>query len=261
MVIVRFLGWMISLPLFWLGQILRRFKSPVCLPLFRAAWHLSCDDQIGVAALRTIRELESPESARVHAANWLQSHPQPGVACFAGMLALEAGDLDAAARLRDLCVEQGGDYDGFVDWLDLQLVLQLNDPQAIEEKDRQLETRRDLSALVSKTLHEQLLIRAMSDRNWDEIKRRADFLDSIEGGPLTATAHWVLSRHDGQAKTLERFLEKTRATPGQALFFQGFGHIMLGEFELARQSLDKLRGSDARLADSLTTLLTQAGAG
>jgi hypothetical protein len=257
---LAFIRWLISLPLFWMGQLLGTIKSPMCLPLLKAAWRLSRDDQMGVATLRMVRLLESPESARVQAALWLEPHPRPGVACFAGMLALESGDLDNAARLRDLCRALGGDSDGFIDWLDLQLLLQLNDQPAIEDLYRRLEARRDLSALVSKTLLDHLLIRAMFSKNWDDVKRRADFLWNIESSPLPATALWVLSRRDGNAETLDRFLRKTRATPGQALYFEGMGHLILDEFELARHALDRLRGTDAAMADSLAAIIAQAGA-
>ena len=104
--------------------------------------------------------MESVETARLQAAAWLATHPRPGVACFAGMMALEAGDWDNAIRLRNLCCERGGDREGFIDWLDLQLVIHGNDKQAIEDLYRRLEMRY-LTPLVAKTVLDYFLIQAM----------------------------------------------------------------------------------------------------
>jgi hypothetical protein len=260
MFLFHLITWVSALPLYWLGQLLGAAKSPACLPPLKAAWWIGRDDRMGLAALRKIHQLESPESARLQADSWLAAEPRPGMACFAGLLALAAGDWDNAVRLRDLCRERGGDGEGFIDWLDLQLVNRFNDRQAIEDLYRRLETRKDLTPLVAKTVLDYFLIQAMFAKNWEEAERRAKHLWSIEDNPMAATTLWALNRRRGKAEPLDGYLKNARTTPGQALYCQVLGHFILDELDLARRALDQLRGADAALADSLTKIFAQMGA-
>src|SRR5512145_770969 len=131
------------------------------MPFLKAAWRLGRDDGMGLTALRKIHQLESAESARLQAAAWLTSNPRPGMACFAGMLALEAGDLENATRMRDLCQELGGDREGLSDWLDLQIVLRSNDGKAMEDLYQRLQSRTDLTPVVKKNVLDHFLMQAM----------------------------------------------------------------------------------------------------
>ena len=104
------------------------------------------------------------------------------------------------------------------------------------------------------------LIQALQRKDWDDVERRAKHLWSIEDAPLTATALWALDRHRGKAEDIQKYLKNIKLNPAQVLFFQSLGLFIVGDLELARQSLDVLCQEDALLADSLQNMLVQMGA-
>jgi hypothetical protein len=260
MFLIRAATLLTSLPFFWIGQLLGLFKLPGCMPLLKAAWWISRNDRMGLLALRRIHQRESVASARRQAAEWLASDPRPGMACFAGLLALEAGDWDAAARLRDLCRELGGDSEGLIDWLDLRLMGLSNDDGATEETYRRLAARRDLSPLVSKVVLNYYLFLALVTKKWDEVERRAKHLWSIEESPMAATALWALNRHRGKPDNFHNYIKNLRLDPVQVYYHQGLGYSALEDWEQALQMVAALREGDAQLAASLQNTLILMGA-
>jgi hypothetical protein len=260
MLIFRLITLPLALPPFWIGQLLGAFHAPACIPFLKTAWWISRNDQIGLTALRHIQHFASPEDAASLATRWLASNPRPGMACFAGLAALDAGDLEKAARMRDLCRKLGGDREGFIDWLDLHLAGQVNDSQTLAELYKWMDRRTDLTPAVTKKVLDYYLVQALQRKDWDEVERRAKHLTSIEDAPLTATAFWVLDRQRGKTDDIQKYLKNVKLNPAQVLFFQSLGLFMSGDLDLARQSYDVLCQEDALLADSLQNMLVQMGA-
>ena len=251
MAILRLLRMFVALPFFWLGQLLGMLKSPSCMPFLKAAWSIGRNENMGLVALVKIQQLESIQSARTQAAAWLASDPCPGIAAFAGLLALDAGDLEDAARCRDLCLGLGGDRKGLIEWLELMLANKNNNDQASADLHQRLALRTDLSPLVSKYLLEISVIEALFGKNWIDAEIPAKRLWSIEDNPWAATAFWVLDRQNGKSEDFQNYIKKIKLTPGQVIFFQTAAWSVIGEMEQARQSFDLLRQTDAALADLL----------
>ena len=255
MFILRSLRVLVALPFFWLGQMLGMLKSAVCVPFLKAAWWIGRNENMGIVAIVKIQQIESIQSARTQAAVWLASDPCPGMAAFAGLLALDAGDLEEAARCRDLCLELGGDRQGLIEWLELNIAVKKNDDQAAEDLLQRLQMRTDLSPPVSKSLLERSLIRALFGRNWIEAEKYAKRLWSIEDNPWAATAIWTLNRQNGKSEDFQNYFKRIKLTPGQAIFFQTVAMFITGQHDQARHSFDSLRQTDAALADSLQVIV------
>jgi hypothetical protein len=255
MFILRSLRILVALPFFWLGQMLGMLKSAVCVPLLKAAWWIGRNENMGIVALVKIQKLESIQSARSQAAVWLASDPCPGMAAFAGLLALDAGDFEDAARCRDLCLELGGDRQGLIEWLELILAGKNNDDQAATDLHQRLAMRTDLSPIVSKYLLEISVIKALFGKNWIEAESPAKRLWSIEDNPWAATAIWALNRQNGKSEDFQNYFKRIKLTPGQAIFFQTAALFITGQLEQARHSFDSLRQTDAALADSLQVIV------
>jgi hypothetical protein len=251
MFILRWLRMLLALPLFWLGQLLGMLKLPLCLPFLKAAWSIGRIENMGIVALVKIQQMESIQAARNQAAAWLASDPCPEIAAFAGLLAVDAGDLTDAARCRDLCLELGPDRQGLTEWLELTIAAKNNDDQAAEDLYQRLATRTDLSPLVSKYLMEIFLVKALLGRNWIEAEARAKRLWSIEDNPWAATAIWAINWKYGKAEEFQKFIQKIKLNPGQVLFFQTAALCACGDMEQARCSFDSLKQTDANLAELL----------
>ena len=229
MFILYLLRMLVALPVFWLGQLLGMLKSASCLPFLKAAWWIGRNENMGLVALVKIQQLESAQSARIQAAAWLASDPCPGMAAFAGLLALDAGDLDDAGRCRDLCLELGGDRQGLIEWLELILADKNNNGQAAADLHQRLAMRTDLSPLVSKSLLEISVIKALFGKNWIDAESPAKRLWSIEDNPWAATAFWALNRQNGKSEDFQNYLKKIKLTPGQVIFFQTAALFISGE--------------------------------
>lgn len=260
MFMLRSLKFLAAIPFFWMGQVLGALSLPGCVPLLKTAWRISRDDGIGFAALQRIQQRGPLGSARQQANEWLATDPRPGIACFAGLLALEAGDWSDGVRLRDLSRSLGGDREGLIDWLDLRVSGLSNDARANEDLYLQLAERTDLSPSVSRMILNYFLFQALLAKKWDEVERRAKHLNSIENNPLAATALWALGRHRGGSKNFENYIRKIKLNPEQVLYFQGIGYSVLEDWEHAFQMLIMLREADAEIAESLQTTLVQMGA-
>lgn len=259
MYLIRIASLFLSLPFFWIGQLLGMFRLPGSVPLLEISWRISHNDRIGLTALRRMHQQAMPESARCQAAEWLASNPRPGIACFAGLLALEAGDWEEAARMCDLCRELGGDEEGLIDWLDLRIMDLNNDEAAQNEFYRKLALRKDLSPAVSKMLLNYYLFQSLVAKDWVEVERRAKHLWSIEESPLTATALWALDRHRGRPDSFQRYIKNMRLNQTQIQYYQGLGYSALEDWEQAFQMLVQLRQADAQVAASFQTTLLQMG--
>jgi hypothetical protein len=251
MFILYLLRMLAALPMFWSGQLLGMLKSALCVPFLKAAWRIGRNENMGMVALFKIQQLESAQAARIQAAAWLASDPCPGMAAFAGLLAVDAGDLEDAARCRNLCLELGGDSKGLIEWLELALADKKNDDQATEDLHRRLALRKDLSPLVSKFLLERFLIKSLLERNWSETANRAKRLWSIEDNPWAATAIWALNRQYGKSEDFQNYIKRIKLNPGQVLFFKTAALFVVGELEQARQSFESLRQTNVALADLL----------
>jgi hypothetical protein len=251
MFMLRLLRMFLALPLFWLGQLLGMLKSTLCLPLLKAAWLIGRNESMGLVALVMIQKLESAQSAQNQAAAWLASDSCPGMAAFAGLLAVDANDLEEAARYRDLCLELGGDRQGLIEWLELNIVVKNNDDQAAENLLQRLQMRTDLSPIVSKWLLERSLIKTLLGRNLTEAEKHAKRLWSIEDNAWAATALWAINRQHGKSEDFQQYLKKIIINPEQVLFFKTAAMFVCGELEQARNSLESLRQTDATLANLL----------
>jgi hypothetical protein len=260
MFLIRSLTFLVAIPFFWVGQLLGALWLPGSITLLKTAWWISHDDQIGLAALRRIHQREPVANARRQAAQWLATRPRAGMACFAGLLALEAGDWDEAVRLRDLCRTLGDDEEGLIDWLELRVCGLTNDDRATEDLYCRLASRTDLSPAVSRMVLNYFLFQSLLTKNWEEVERRAKHLASIEDSPLAATAFWALDQHRGERRSFHGYIQSMNLDPDQILYYQGIGYSALEEWEQAFQMLVLLREADAQFADSLQATLVSMGA-
>ena len=87
---------LVSLPVQWAGQIAAFVSAPAAAALLRIAWRIGRDGQIGRQAVIQLVKSAGPAVAYAVAARWMDLHPQPEIAPWAGLLALDAGDLSAA---------------------------------------------------------------------------------------------------------------------------------------------------------------------
>lgn len=250
MLVFRGMTWCLSLPLLWLGQLAAMLKTPLSVPLLKAAWYLGGDGKVGVLALARIQEHASLEAAQAKAAEWLAARPRPEIAAQAGLLAIQAQQLDRAADYLARGQQLGPDSAGLLELLEILVAGGTGGAEAVDDLARRFEHRTDLSPIVSKGIHEHLLLEALLAGHFEEAERRAKWLWSIEDAPLAATTFWVLARRRGSQEGLESFCGRQQLAAAQALYFQTLGHIALGDTDAARVTLGSLAEVDSSMAET-----------
>jgi uncharacterized protein HemY len=246
--VLRSVMWCLSLPFFWLGQLAGMGKMPLCVPLLKVAWYLGGDGNVAVWALSRIQQYVSSEAALLQAAAWLTRRPQAAVAAKAGLLAIQAGQIEEAKNFLVRAQQIGPDPTGLLELLEILVAGAAGSAAGVADLVRRLEARRDLSPIVSKYIHEHLLCEALFAGRFEEAERRARWSWSIEDNPLAATTFWVLARRRGSRDGFERYCGRLHLAAPQALYFQTLGHIACGETDAARSKLAMLDKADPSLA-------------
>jgi hypothetical protein len=248
MFLLRWTTGLMSLPFLWAGQLAKMLQLPLSVPLLKAAWLIGGDGEVALLALADIQQKDSPEAARAQAAEWMASRPRPEIAAFAGLLAVQANDLESACDLLARGLESGQDRSGMLEMLQVFIAQRTGDPGALLEVARRFESRHDLSPFVSKFVQEQLMFDAMSANRFDEAEQRARRLWSIEDNPAAAHALWVLARRRGEQVPFGRYFDRLTLPEGEKLYLHVMGLLVLGEWNDAAQLLVRLEAIDPQLA-------------
>lgn len=249
-----------SLPFLWAGQLAGVFHLPVSVPLLDLAWAISRDGNFGRTALMGLYRQEGPEAAQAQAAAWMDQHPRPEIASWAGMLAAGAGDLDQARSYLARGREIGDDPAGMFELLELTIAFHRDDYQRLRQLTASLGARRDLAPSVRKLVLEQGLWQAMLDRQFDQARARAQYLLEVEDNQPADMALLALARRDRDPALIRRCLERTAALPARdKLYFQFLGSLAIGAADDARRSLAELRELDPAMARRAEQVITSYG--
>ena len=248
MFIVRWMGRLLSLPFLWLGRVAATFGLPVSVPLLTAAWRLGGSVTVGVMALARIRLHRGLSEAVTRSAAWANARPAAGILGFAGLLAVENGELTAAAAFLERARQSGRDPDGFVDFLEYSIVNQIGDVHAISELARRLEGRNDLPPLLAKAVREGLAHEAILDGRFDEARRRAERLLAIADDPHVEPILWALAKREGNQAVARMHLARVNLPEKLSLYYQVLGNLATGFLSEAKDQLSKLSQIDAGLA-------------
>ena len=257
---IRLLRRLLSLPLLWLGRLTGLLRLPVTVGLLKAAWTVGRDGQVGRLALVRMGEHMGRPAARAQAARWLARWPCPEIAAWAGLVALEDGDTEAAAACLSRGREIGDDPGGMLELLELMLAYRRDDAEALRELAASLERRRDLSPVVRKLVLEELMWQAMLDHRLEEAGRRARFLLEVEDNPAAHMVLWALAKKAGRVHESARHLAATEGLSGPGrLYYRCLANLAIGETEEAGRDLAELRQRDQAMAGRIGRMLGQEG--
>lgn len=261
MFVLRWVMWCTSLPLAWLGQLAVMLGLPLSVPLLKTAWYLGGEGKVAVMAMAEIQRHVSLHAACAQAAEWVASRPQPEICVQAGLLAIQAQKPEEAEDYLARCQQLGPDPNGLLELLEILVAGSTDGEDAVAELLRRLEHRKDLSPVVSKVVHAQLLWEALLDGRFEEAHRRAEWLWSIEDDPLAATTFWVLARREGKLEDFAVHCARLGLTKSENLYFETVGHIAAGSTGEAQKTLSQLAEVDASAAEQARRLLQRREAG
>ena len=245
MFIVRWIRALLSLPILWLGQLALYFRQPASIALLTAAWAVGGDAEVGRSALSETRRFKGRDEALAQARAWLERHPRPHFAAMAGLLSLEAGNLDDAKAFLARGRELGDDPMGRLDWLEYAIAGMSGEGIAAA---RRFETRRDLPGDLSKAVLNDLMFDDLVNGRFDEAKlRAARFLEVDDYAPAEMVL-WILARRDGDEAAARKHYARANLPPAQKSYLTFVGYLAIGARAQADEALAKLRGQDEALA-------------
>lgn len=260
MFLIRAITVLLALPFLWIGRLLSSLRLPLGLPLLRTAWAVSGDGAIGRIALNQSRQQMGLGAARGLAERWIENRPRPEIAAYAGLMALEQRQPEAARRHLHRARQLGDDPAGMIELLELLLAAEEDDPQVLREVASGLAARRDLSPVVSKLVHSELLWDAMLAGRLDEARARATHILAVEDAPAAEIALWAIARRDRNALAADGHLRRAaKMHPDQRLYYMLLGALAIGSADEAGEMLTALRERNAGLARSAERVLAERG--
>jgi len=257
---VRALRKLVSLPVQWAGQIAAMFSAPAAAALLRVAWRIGRDGEIGRLAVSQLWKSAGPAVAYAVASRWMDLHPQPETASWAGLLAVDMGDLSAARDWLARGRACGDDTGGFGEVLELNIARQAGGAEWTEVVDR-LSGRRDLLPLVRRSILEECAAQELARRDFDAARRQAKYLVGVEDNPRAEMILWAVARQAGDAPAASRHL----ARAGKGLpaahwnYMRCLGALAIGDAEELREARAALADLDERLATAVSDLVAGQG--
>jgi len=247
MFIVRWVRTLLSLPILWLGQLALNFNTPASIGLLSAAWAVGRDAEVGRSALAAIQRLRGRDTALAQARHWLERHPRPHFAAFAGLMALEGGDAEGAKAFLARGRELDDDPMGGLDWLEY-LIAHRSEQSVLSEVARRFEMRKDLPPDLTKTVLTELMFDDLMNGRLEGAKLRAERLVEVAEDPPSEMVLWAVATHADDSSRAERHLGRADMPPAQKSYYQFMGYLAIGRSAEAREVLTQLRDQDEALA-------------
>jgi len=238
--VLRWIGRLIAVPLVWTGQLADWVLPSAAGALYGIAWRLSGDGRIAGRALASARRTHGDLAALAMAVGWMQERPRSEIGAIGGLTALQLGRIEIARQMLEAGRKAGTDREGLLDLLEWLLVTATADGKAVQELADRLEKRRDLPPVLTRQVLTTQLWEALQHQRFDEARRRAEHLLSIEDVPQAEMALWALDKREGDVQAAERHLEQANLELSHKLSFQILGNISIGFFEEARARLAQL---------------------
>ncbi len=257
MLIVRWIGRLLAVPLLWLAQLSGYVMPAMAARLYAIAWWLDRDGETAAQALAMLARSCGEAAALAQAVYWLQCRPQAAIASAGGLLALQSGKIELAWQMLQAGKPLGTDRDGRMELLEWLLTNGSGDGAAVQALAQRLGARRDLPPPLTQQVLIQLLWEALQHQRFEEARERADHLLSIDDVPQAEMALWTLARREGDVRRAQRHLQRARLDDSHKLSFQILGSIAIGDTAGAGELVAQLQQVDPRRAQALQTMLVQ----
>jgi hypothetical protein len=248
MFLIRWIRGLLAIPFSWAGQLAAMFKLSLEVPLLRTAANISGSGKSRQAAVMAVRRQQGVAPAALLAQSWMRSRPSPEVAAFAGLLALETGDVELAKTCLQQGRQLGTEEAGMLEMLEFFLVGRTEPPEKMIQFAQQLSERSDLPARVSKLVLIEVLWVDMLQKRWEAAAAKADRLLAVANTPEAEAALWAMACQRGNERAAEDHLSRVTLPTVQRAHWLCLGSAAIGERERARGYLEEVRQNDAAMA-------------
>ena len=245
MFLIRWIRTLLSLPVLWLGLLLLRFKTGPSILLLTAAWRISGDAETGRAALAAVCAIRGQADALATALAWLERQPCPEFAAYAGLLAAQSGQLEAARELLARARALGDDASGIAEWTEFLIA---DKDGTDEELLARLYERRDLPMNLTRAVHVGRMFSALLSGDGEVARQRAERLLDVADTPEAELALWALALQSGDEERAAAHLARGQMPGPSRLFYRFLCLSAIRRDHEALQALDELRAQDAALA-------------
>jgi hypothetical protein len=253
------LGILLSLPLQWAGQLVMFFHPPTGLVLLQGAWALGANPLIAILIVGRMRyKGGQKDAARVRVEQYIRRRPLADLAAYAGVLAVDDGDLPRARQWLAQSRALGASPTGIPEYLEYCIAEKEEDPRAAANTGMALlAARRDLSLILTRKIHNELLWMDVMDHRFDRVRARAEFMLAVEENPVVEIALWTLARKEGRESEAAEHLARAKCPPVSSFHFRALGAHAIGDVVLRDRMLAELEQADAPAAQRIRKFLAK----
>ena len=259
MVLVRLVRQILALPFSVLAMAAGLFSPAWAARLHYAAWLVGGEGRSGLTALVKFLAIEDPPAVRMRALAMLSRNPSSLIAAYAGIMAMDAGDVVEGEGLADLARSMGPDPECLTEMLEYQIAAARSaDIRETWRAAAALAERRDLSPTVSRMALSSLMWLELSQGQFDLARGRAEHILAVADDPqaeIVLEAIHLRAGRDDQARLCAQ-----RAAPAGAarsLYWRCLAHRAVGLDRRADEALAELRDYDTALAERAAGQLAQ----
>ena len=240
MLLIRFLRNLLAVP-FVLGASVAAMLSPAWSSrLWHTAWRVGLDSRHALQAAQQTLKAAGPTGALLELEVAIARTPCSLLWAFAGLVRLDAGDRDGAAACLDQTRALGSDPEGLGELLEVRWAYL--DPQGSEAAGQlaeSLETRRDVSSLVTRIALHMRAMDLLGQGRFDEAALRVERLLRVAHDPMAEVAGWAIDLHAGRReKARLRLARCADVSPANLIHLRCVTAAICG----MNDELDRLRG-------------------
>ena len=237
-----------SLPLQWAGQLAMLLSPPTAMVLLQGAWALGGNPANAITVLGRMLKAGQKNAARQRVEQYIRRRPHPDLAAFAGLMAIDDGDLPRARQWLAHSRALGPSRTGTPDLLEYTIAERDDDIRASGRLGQALiATRRDLPLLLTRKIQNDFLLMDMLDRRFDQVPPRAEYMLAVEENPVAEFALWALARKEGRESDATAHFARAKCPPAASLHYRALGAHAIGDFPLRDRLLTDLERIDPAL--------------
>jgi hypothetical protein len=249
MFVIRWLGLLLSLPLQWAGQLVMLFHPPTATVLLQGAWALGGNSAMAITVLGRMLKDGRKEAARQRVEQYVRRRPHTDLAAFAGLMAIDDGDLPRARQWLALGKTLGPSRTGMPDILEYGIAEHEDDPGAAANMGQALiATRRDLPLVLTRKIHNEFLWVDLLHHRFDQVPPRAEYMLAVEENPIVEIALWALAKKEGRESAAAAHLARATMPNALSVYYRALGAHAIGDAALRDSLLTHLEQTDVAFA-------------
>lgn len=257
MFLIGLLRNLLALPFALLGKALAMLKLSPAVRLLELAYIISRNGETGRFAVATHVKYQGVREACLRGQALARRFPSAELAATVGIFASENGDQALFKEMLDLAKSLDPALDNDMTLLLDTLMVIRDDSQATVVRLTQLDSRDDLSPIISKLISPVLIATEFTTGQAGRARQRALRMLAIENSEFAEMALAAHAEIAGDAAATQYYSSRSKLSESSKLNLRICAMKGIKQFAQAQQVIEQLREIDPAMADMQQRLLDQ----